>query len=73
MEWVKSGEREKIPAQTPTNMAALISRCWAQRAEERPNASEAVKSLLSSTVSAIPAYQPPSQFSYRGNLSSGKY
>ena len=36
VDWIKSGEQEKVPADTPKTFADLISQCWAQRAEVRP-------------------------------------
>ncbi|MBP9726692.1 MAG: protein kinase [Gammaproteobacteria bacterium] len=35
-DWVKDGERETIPSDTPPAFAALITRCWAQRTGDRP-------------------------------------
>ena len=36
IKWITDGEQEKIPEDTPKPFAALIARCWAQRAEDRP-------------------------------------
>ncbi|MBP9726570.1 MAG: protein kinase [Gammaproteobacteria bacterium] len=40
-----NGKREKIPAETPQQFAALITRCWAQRAEDRPTIENIVKNM----------------------------
>lgn len=40
-----NGKREKIPAETPQKFAALITRCWAQRAEERPTIENVVQNM----------------------------
>lgn len=45
---VKSGGREKIPPECPSRYAALITRCWAQRVEDRPSIEEAVRELETS-------------------------
>ena len=35
-DWIKDGERDTIPASTPPQYAALLTKCWQQRAEDRP-------------------------------------
>jgi len=42
---IASGTRETIPAETPLNYAKLIKKCWDQRAEERPTATQVVEEL----------------------------
>jgi len=42
---VRAGERPEIPAECPSGYAAIISRCWAQRREERPKIEEVVRDL----------------------------
>jgi serine/threonine protein kinase len=43
--WISQGKREEIPQDTPPSMAKLIAKCWDGRAEERPTAEEAAKTL----------------------------
>lgn len=43
--WVKEGEREEIPSETPPKLAKLIGLCWAQRAETRLTAAQALEEL----------------------------
>jgi serine/threonine protein kinase len=43
---VCSGERLKIPSWVPARVAGLISRCWAQRSDDRPSFTEIVDELL---------------------------
>lgn len=50
---VKAGEREDIPADTFPSFAKLISRCWAQRAEERLEADEVAEVLLSEAMATL--------------------
>ncbi len=69
--WVKEGEREDIPKETPPSMAKLIGQCWAGRAEDRPSAEAAVEVLQAINVEPEPATDNATLFSYRGNLSSG--
>ncbi len=75
-EWVKEGAREPIPEDTPPGIAKLIGRCWAQRAEDRPTAAEAVKELRQVNVSASSSSSSSSStsegmlFSMQGNLAS---
>lgn len=38
-------KREKIPTETPQKFAALIKRCWAQRAEARPMIEDVVQNM----------------------------
>ena len=45
IQWVMTGDREEIPQDTPPFYAALIGKCWKQRAEERPTIEEAVRCL----------------------------
>jgi serine/threonine protein kinase len=42
---IASGARETIPAETPLNYAKLIKKCWDQRAEKRPTATQVVEEL----------------------------
>ena len=42
---VVAGERPAMPETTPAPLAALIRRCWAQEAQERPSALEAVRAF----------------------------
>jgi len=42
---VERGEREEIPEGTPTSFAKLISRCWSDRAVDRPTVDEVVREL----------------------------
>ncbi|MGE3920322.1 MAG: protein kinase [Gammaproteobacteria bacterium] len=42
---VREGEREEIPTETPVKFAALIGKCWAQRAEARPEVDEVLQEL----------------------------
>lgn len=42
---VTKGVREVIPAATPAFFSALISRCWAQRAADRPDVGTVVREL----------------------------
>ncbi|MFA6409699.1 MAG: protein kinase, partial [Gammaproteobacteria bacterium] len=42
---VCNGRRDNIPADTPPSYAALIKRCWADRATERPDIREVVQIL----------------------------
>ena len=42
---IREGERPTIPQETPPTFAALIARCWAQRAEDRPVCADIVKAL----------------------------
>lgn len=44
-DYVKEGNRETMPAGTPAPFAALMTRCWAQRAEDRPNMNEVARDL----------------------------
>jgi len=43
--WIAKGYRDKISAETPQPFSALIAKCWAQRAEDRPTAVHAVEEL----------------------------
>lgn len=36
-DWIKAGERAAIPATTPPKFAHLLTKCWDQRAERRPD------------------------------------
>eukprot|EP01105_Mastigella_eilhardi_P010558 TRINITY_DN2467_c2_g1_i2.p1 TRINITY_DN2467_c2_g1~~TRINITY_DN2467_c2_g1_i2.p1 ORF type:complete len:137 (+),score=39.06 TRINITY_DN2467_c2_g1_i2:261-671(+) len=36
-DYVVRGDRPKIPEEVPSQLAFVISRCWAQTAHERPN------------------------------------
>lgn len=47
--WVTQGVREKIPENTPPQLASLIGKCWDQRAEARPTAAEVVQELRTLT------------------------
>ncbi|MGE3920970.1 MAG: protein kinase, partial [Gammaproteobacteria bacterium] len=42
---VKQGAREEIPTETPIKFAELIGKCWAQRAEARPEVDEVLQTL----------------------------
>jgi hypothetical protein len=46
---VVAGERPAMPESTPAPLAALIRRCWAQEAQERPSALEAVRAFRALT------------------------
>ena len=50
---IGQGKREKIPDGTPPSYASLISRCWAQRAEDRPTIDVAVRDLESHRNEAL--------------------
>ncbi len=57
MRWVDSEKRETMPAGTPSSFAALITRCWAQRAADRPSMNEVVRDvrdIRSGTAAAGP-------------------
>ena len=43
--WVVSGEREIIPDKCPKSFAAIITKCWKQRSEDRPKIEDAEKDL----------------------------
>ena len=43
--YVNSGKRETIPAGTPSQFATLMTRCWAQRAEDRPTMNEVAREM----------------------------
>lgn len=45
MQWIKEGEREEIPVETPKKFAALIAQCWKERTEERPGADQILVTL----------------------------
>lgn len=49
MRFVEKGNRETIPEGTPPQFATLITRCWAQRAEDRPIIAEVARELLSAS------------------------
>ncbi len=68
--WVERGEREDIPKETPPSMAALIEKCWVQRAEDRPSAEAVVEVLQELNVEPETTADNPALFSYRGNFSS---
>jgi serine/threonine protein kinase len=56
---VTSGQREKIPPETPPRMAALTERCWHQDPLQRPTFSECVAELTviqQSLGGPIPAF-----------------
>ncbi len=36
-QWIKDGEKETIPSDTPPQFTKLIVACWAQRIEDRPS------------------------------------
>lgn len=45
--WVKDGEREEIPSETPASYAKLIENCWKQRSEDRLSINEVLTALNS--------------------------
>ena len=51
MRFVEQGNRENIPAGTPPKFVALMTRCWAQRAEDRPAMSEVAREMREITGS----------------------
>ena len=55
MDWIKEGERDSIPADTPPQYAALLSRCWQQRAEDRPANIKQITDDLSALTIREPA------------------
>ena len=61
-DWIKDGERDAIPASTPPQYAALLTKCWQQRAEDRPaNVKQVVDELagmaLTEAASLASGYQ----------------
>lgn len=66
MQWVKQGEREKIPEETPPKLARLIAECWKERTDERPVADQiisvfAAEEPMVSNVPEASGYQVFSQ------------
>lgn len=64
--YVEKGGRETIPVDTPSKYAALITKCWAQRVEDRPAMSEVVnemRAIQGGTTSGKTATPPPNVFS----------
>jgi serine/threonine protein kinase len=61
--FVQQGKRQDIPKETPPSFAKLISRCWDERAEERPTINEAVEYLEKTQNEEI--------FSYAKNMTLG--
>ena len=52
--FVSSGRRETIPEGTPPTYAAMIGRCWDQRAESRPRIEEVTQELEQHRGEALP-------------------
>ena len=46
MQWVREGEREAIPAETPPQLAHLIGRGWVQCPADRPTAKQVAEQLM---------------------------
>ncbi len=71
MRYVDKGHRETIPAGTPPPFGLLISRCWAQRAEDRPSIDVVARDMrqLQATGHATPPSAGPS--SAHASLDSG--
>lgn len=57
---VDKGIRETIPSDAPLQFAALITRCWAQRAEDRPIISEVAREMRAASVSGNTQGKDPS-------------
>ena len=51
---VSNGKRETIPEGTPSTYAAMIGRCWEQRAESRPRIEEVTQELEQHRSEALP-------------------
>ena len=43
--WIKDGEQETIPQDTPPSYAKLIKFCWAQKPEDRPEVEKVLQQL----------------------------
>ena len=65
MGWIKSGEQEKIPADTPRHFADLISRCWVQRAEVRPLTPAIISQLDAGFAADTSAYTGSGESGYK--------
>ncbi|MHA7841443.1 MAG: protein kinase [Gammaproteobacteria bacterium] len=48
MQWVKEGEREDIPENTPSLITTLIKQCWEDDPDKRPSAEEVMNTLAQS-------------------------
>ena len=57
--FIEKGNRETIPAETPSQFAALMTRCWAQRAEDRPDMREVTRELRASGSASEKASSGP--------------
>ena len=62
VDWIKTGEQEKIPADTPKPFADLIAQCWAQRAEVRPLTAAIITKLDASSAPASAGSAPSSGY-----------
>ena len=65
VDWIKSGEQEKVPADTPKTFADLISQCWAQRAEVRPLTPAIISQLDAGLAADVPACTGAGESGYR--------
>jgi len=59
VQWVKEGQREKIPPDCPSIFAQLITLCWEMEPSKRPTTDEIVQIL---SINDKPTY--------RGNFST---
>jgi serine/threonine protein kinase len=69
--WIMQGEREEIPEDCPKKLATLISFCWKDKPEDRPDAGRIVDYLESSEEDFSEYIKPKSV--YLHNLTSGAW
>lgn len=68
-QWIKDGQREKIPESTPQKFSALIAKCWAERDGDRPTTAAVIQELATELPNSNGS-SPGLVSSYQGNLSS---
>ena len=69
--YVDSGKRETIPTDTPAPFSALMTRCWAQRAEDRPTIIDVAKDMRAMTSNASSSSKVTSNSPTNSGLDSG--
>jgi serine/threonine protein kinase len=69
MRFVERGSRETTPDGTPSQFATLMTRCWSQRAEDRPSMHDVARDLRTMAASGTASPKP----SPKAAVDSGGY